>query len=541
MKAGTSISGKPLPPEARSSKFEARNFREILALAAILCLSFAVRWPFRNALLVRDEGEYTYLGQEILRGAIPYLDVYNQKTPFAFYLMAGVQAVAGRDLAALRLATAAYGLVTTVLVYFLARRLWGTIPALGSAFAFSLLTFNQCGTKHSASTEFFMLLWMALAVTLWYLGRSPRRTWLILLAGIAAGAAYQTKQTGIAVPVFFLLERLWARLRQAGADSWGQAAADVVLVIAGWATVFLAILWLFDHQGAAAQYLECTWTNNWEYVGHRHHGVGSLAGLAGKALTSIAGWDTGLWILGSLGLVFVAVARPAGQGSGLWILLLLTAAAALAAGNAYVHYYELLILPLALGSGVALHGMIRFAQERATPPLRGLAVLVLVFPWLLSMIGSGTLLRMSDKERRADAPFDVAPRVARYLADRTSPDECFLIIGSEPEMYYYADRRACTRFVFTYPLIAPYSYSAQLREEFQDDFESHLPRYIVLMRSADSFTEWNEQLARFLRPVANVINSRYILDSQFTDQGEVVARIFRHADRSAKPSTNSRT
>jgi len=52
---------------------------ELLLLVLILAVSFAVRWPFRHILLIRDEGEYAYTGQQILRGAIPYLDIYTRK------------------------------------------------------------------------------------------------------------------------------------------------------------------------------------------------------------------------------------------------------------------------------------------------------------------------------------------------------------------------------------------------------------------------------------------------------------------------------
>ncbi len=94
---------------------------EIFLLALLLATSFAVRWPFRNVSLIRDEGEYLHLGQEILRGRIPYLDVYNQKTPVVFFLMAGVQKLAGTNLVAVRVFTAFYGLLATCVLYLLAR------------------------------------------------------------------------------------------------------------------------------------------------------------------------------------------------------------------------------------------------------------------------------------------------------------------------------------------------------------------------------------------------------------------------------------
>jgi hypothetical protein len=87
---------------------------EAFLLVGLLTARLAARWPFLNVELFRDEGEYVHMGQEILRGTIPYLDVYNQKTPLVFYLMVGLQKVAGTSLEAVRIFTALWGLLTTL-------------------------------------------------------------------------------------------------------------------------------------------------------------------------------------------------------------------------------------------------------------------------------------------------------------------------------------------------------------------------------------------------------------------------------------------
>src|SRR6516165_5545366 len=120
--------GKPKPSQT-AAKLQTPNIEwtrcEILTLCLILLISFLVRWPFRTVTFVRDEGEYAHLGQEILRGSVPYRDVYNQKTPFVFVFFAAVQAALGPSVVALRIATTLYGLATTVVLYAVARMLFG--------------------------------------------------------------------------------------------------------------------------------------------------------------------------------------------------------------------------------------------------------------------------------------------------------------------------------------------------------------------------------------------------------------------------------
>ncbi len=114
-------------------------------------------------------------------------------------------------------------------------------------------------------------------------------------------------------------------------------------------------------------------------------------------------------------------------------------------------------------------------------------------------------------------PFGVAPQVARYVAERTDPDEPILVVGSEPEIYYYAGRSACTRLVFTYPMTGPYPYAARLRQEFLIDLEHHQPRYVIHVPLASSLTEWPDELPPLLEPVATILERDYVTETTVVD------------------------
>src|SRR5207253_2023018 len=113
---------------------------EVLAVCLIVAFFFLLRWPFRDVTLIRDEGEYAYIGQLILRGGVPYRDAYNQKTPFVFFFFAAIQSILGDGIPALRVATTVYGLATTAVLYAAARLLFGWYAAAGTALAFTVMT-----------------------------------------------------------------------------------------------------------------------------------------------------------------------------------------------------------------------------------------------------------------------------------------------------------------------------------------------------------------------------------------------------------------
>ena len=507
--------------------------KELVVLILILAAAMAARWPFRHVVLVRDEGEYVYLAQQILQGATPYLDVYNQKTPFVFYLMSFFQLLVGRDLVALHMATAVYGLLSTVVLYLFTRRLFGQIAAIGAALAFNVMTFDQCGVAHSASTEFFMLLWITVAIDLWYRGSTSGRWWLTLLSGMAAGMAYQTKQTGMAVIAFLVIERVWARIRSGPPDCWSKTVKDIALSTGGFIVVLCAVMLFFASRGALAQYIECTWTNNWQYVGRRQEGPGRIFKLAWIAIMIVARWDVGLWLWGSIGLIVHACKRGSGRGNGLWILLALFAAAALAAGSPFVHYYEPLIVPLAIGTGITLSILCTRLACATRLSATLLYAMLLLIPWIWPAIHWISYPLMTASEwtslNKVLPHMGIAPRIGKYMAEQTTPDESFLVIGSEPEIYYYANRRACTRLVFTFPVIGPYSYSPRLQEEFRRDFDNRNHRYVVVMSAF--LTEWPEHQAGFLTPYVKILQEKYELERTFFHEGRDIAWVFRRKEK----------
>jgi 4-amino-4-deoxy-L-arabinose transferase-like glycosyltransferase len=488
--------------------------KDTAGLSLLLAASFLSRWPGRAAALIRDEGEYAYIGQRILHGALPYRDIYNQKTPFVFYLMAAYQRFLGPALPALRLSTTIYGLAATILVFLLARKLLGRAPAFIAAAAFTVMTFDQAGAIDSSCTEFYMLLWIAAALLLWQHALKSLGAGWLLLAGAAAGMAYQTKQTGLVLIIYFVAERFWNR-RLAPSNL---KPAALVSPLVGFLLVQCLVMSYFAAHGGLRDYIECTWSHNWQYVGRRHLGWTQTGELAVSALTAVARWDAGLWVWGAAGLAGAALSKRPGLLGGLWILLCLLGAAAFTAGIPYAHYYLPLIVPLSLGTAMSSSWLWeRIRLEKDSARRAGLAI-VLIIPW------TGPLMRLLRPPRPPSvlALFDQAPTAAQYLARRTAPGEPVLIIGSEPEIYFYADRPAASRMVITYPMTGPYSYAPSLAEEFLRDLTIRRPRYVVLMNNIPSVTEWPAYGESFMRPVLQFLSRNYVRDAQAPPLAEIV-------------------
>jgi hypothetical protein len=87
----------------------------------------------------------------------------------------------------------------------------------------------------------------------------------------------------------------------------------------------------------------------------------------------------------------------------------------------------------------------------------------------------------------SDNPFAESVKIADYLRDHTSPDDTIAVLGSEPEIYFYAQRHSATGYIYTYGLMEPQKYTRQMQEEMIQEIERARPNYLI---SVVMFYSW---------------------------------------------------
>ena len=68
-----------------------------------------------------------------------------------------------------------------------------------------------------------------------------------------------------------------------------------------------------------------------------------------------------------------------------------------------------------------------------------------------------------------------SPALARYIADNTSPDDRIYNLGFQSELYFYADRRSPTRYLFDHVFLADPS----LVEDTLKDLQEETPTFFI--------------------------------------------------------------
>ena len=276
-----------------------------------------------------------------------------------------------------------------------------------------------------------------------------------------------------------------------------------MLLTAGFAAVHVALLGYIAAHQAARPYMECVWLNNFAYIGERHRTVGLSHQVHDVALYLVGPWSAATWLGGIVGCLAAAVRSRRQDAGSLWLLCVVSFAFAGVAGTWYVQYFIPLVLPLALGCGYLLGWL----AERALRPTSSLpiklaalvaAMLILAGPFYKQAPTVWHAARTIDRTA-ALGPFDESMLVARYLSVRTEPYEPILVLGTDPEIYFYARRKPASRMVLiTYPAYGPYPYSPRLAQELTDGLKHKQLRYVVLVNYPGAATEFPELKPDFL-------------------------------------------
>jgi hypothetical protein len=86
-------------------------------------------------------------------------------------------------------------------------------------------------------------------------------------------------------------------------------------------------------------------------------------------------------------------------------------------------------------------------------------------------------------------PFPEAVEISRYLESHCAPDARILVLGSEPEIYFYSHRHSATGYIYLYPLMEQQPYAAAMQREMIQEAERANPEYVVCVNISASWLE----------------------------------------------------
>jgi 4-amino-4-deoxy-L-arabinose transferase-like glycosyltransferase len=451
----------------------------VLVLAAIAFA--AVRAPLISVPLERDEGEYAYIAQRILDGDVPYRDAFDQKPPATFFVYAAAIGAFGASIESIHGFMYLWTACTAAFLFGCVRRRGGRKAAAFAVLVFAVVSADPSLTGNAANTEIFMLLPLVASVycLLRALDSTSAMRWWIL-AGMAAGAACWFKQVAVTNVLFIAAVAAFEYLGPSRRNFALLCRAWLALV-AGAVLVSVPLVAGFAVAGAIEPFVDAVFLHNLEYTS-------SVGWLQGREMLTyrLAAQAPSLAVVWALAGAAVLAARPLGvANAGFWLGWWVAAALGVSIGLFFRPHYFIQMTPAlsALAGCGAAGAVARVARRGAASAAIAVAaaVLLIVVPSAFAnraILGAGDPNVIS-RSIYGSNPFVESPVIGRYIERTSTPNDTIYIVGSEPQILFYANRRSATRYIFFYPLTGDYPDVLARQQSVVEEIENERPLYVV--------------------------------------------------------------
>lgn len=502
-----------------------RSLRELRAVAArpdfwlgAACAA-VVLWAAAQLLVFsfgRDQSIYAVVGRGIVEGEMPYRDRWDFKPPGIFLVYALSEAVFGSKMWGPRLLEALGLLATAGLLVRLSQVFFADNRPGFLAAAIACLVHVQFDFWHTGQPESFggfltMAGVMAVSVT-----SSTRRRALLrwVICGACFGAAALMKPPlggGAVVCAAFL----WRQRLNAGATP-RSALGPVFVIGAGCLLPLGAVAFWFWLTGAWA---DLSWTLFEFTPGYTKLGWGDNAA-AGfyRALEGAFIEHSALLGIGAVAAVFGSpLSSRDREGLSLVLGVLALHLAGIAMQAKFFQYHFVASLPLiAWVAGLGWFKLWRAATQRQAGGAVAFASLFAVVAaariptydvphgfWSRAWERTKYLVGQSDLHDRsaldehlhyvADFNLSANRRVAERVRALTRPEDAIYVWGFEPAIYWFAERKLASRFIYNVPQRASWE-RHHAREQLLAELDRSEPTmFVVQHHDVFRFVTGNDQ------------------------------------------------
>ncbi len=484
----------------------------VLVLAVVLY----VRIRLLNVPLERDEGEYAYMGQLLLKGISPFSYAYTMKLPGVSIMYALFMFLFGQTPVGIHTGLLIVNGICIGLVFLLARRLFDQSTALFSCASYAVMSVSNGVNGLFAHATHFVVLFVLTGFLLLLHFIEKRRILPLFMSGLCFGLAFTMKQHAALFLIFAVLYFALRTWRNRTADKKTYLTGSALFLFGMIIPYALIALWMVKTGSFAAFWF---WTVQYarEYAATPSlaRGWNNFTDYFGEILKS----QLPLWLIAGSGCLLLFI-RKGNCSDRLFIFgFMLFSFLAICPGLFFRGHYFVMLLPavtLLAGAGINSIGhrissltSVRLAQ------FFPVVLFAVIITFSLYHEKESLFTRAPDEVSRAvygANPFPEALLIANYIKSNTAPNDKIAVLGSEPEIYFYADRLSATGHIYMYGLMEQQPYAERMQIQMIREIEEARPKYIVIVnvdmswlmkkKSIKMVLQWSEQyLANLYDPV----------------------------------------
>ncbi len=462
--------------------------------AGVVALVTLLRFGLLDVPLERDEGEYAYTAWLMLEGFPPYSQAYNMKLPGVYVAYAAILSLLGDTPRDIHLGLLILNALTIVLVYVLGRRLYDELTGFAAAAAFGVLSVGGGVQGVWANAEAFVLPFALAGFLLMHLGYETARRRVFVLAGLSFGLALLMKQHGIffggAGALLLLVDALRAPAGARGAHLERIAWFVVALAVPYLSTC--VVLW-------AAGVLDHFWFWTIDYA-RAYTGLIPVAEGPGRfwhRFLAVSSNGVVIWLVAALGLSALWWSASGRRQRAFVLVFVLGSFTSLVPGLYFrPHYFQLVLPAVGLLFGVGVRAIAEIAEGRVAGRRGRLLSIVAVAVSVAHAlyVQRDFLFEQTPLEATRSvyglSPFPESLVVADFLRASSEPNDRVAILGSEPQIPFYARRRKASGHLYLYPLMEDHAHVEQMQRDMIREIETSRPRFLVFVNTP---TSWQRQ------------------------------------------------
>ena len=480
-------------------------------LAVAIGLILLIRICLLAIPLERDEGEYAYAGQLMLQGVPPYQLAYNMKFPGVYAAYALIIWIFGQSTIGVHVGLLIVNIASIVIVFLIARRLISSTAGIAAAASYSILSASSSVLGLAAHATHFVML-PVLAGTLVLLKPVLQKK-MVFVSGTLFGIGFLMKQPAIFFMCFgaiYLLFRDWRS--KLGLNQ--VLLRNALFIAASALPLAAASFWLWQ-AGVLAQFWFWTVLYAQEYA--RLYPISQVIQIFFREIGSVIGFGWPLWALAAMGLIATLFDKTIRHAAFFILTFLVFSGLALCSGFYFRPHYFIFVLPaICFLVGAIVASASNFCSQLARP-LRLLPFAIFGAATSFALFAEREIFllqRSSDAARTIYGanPFSEAVRVAEYLREHTNPTDTIAVLGSEPEIYFYAHRHSATGYIYTYCLMEPQRFARRMQREMIREVEAARPKYLVLVAVEESWLRWPNSEVEILEWIDRYTAANFRLD-----------------------------
>ncbi len=470
--------------QARTQQEKAFMLLYLIVLTTILL----IRLRLLSTPFERDEGEYAYIAQTLLHGGSLFKDAFTMKLPGTSMMYALWMLLFGESIEAVHVGLMLTNVLSAFLIVALVKK-WGgsVINGITASIFFLMFTISQSALGFAAHATHFVMFYCLIALLFLESAMKRESFLLYFVSGLFFGLSLSMKQQGalfLLLPILFILQK-----KKIEPISWAKASLKLAVLFIGVIVPFATLSLYINSIGTFDKFYFWIFQYSSAYGGRVDPIVGSLILL--NTLGILIERTPLFWLLSISGIVysFALLKNPFAKRS---LQFLAVGFLVVSPGFYFREHYFVAIFP---ALAMVASPVFDYIQSKCNSKGAGIygSVFVLSILLFVSFAVEAPYYFGMSPEKVVERTygklniFTTSKQISEYIKSNTRPEDKIQVLGSEPQIYFFSNRRSASGHIYMYGLMENQEYAQSMQAELAQDIMKQKPKFLVFSLEKSSW------------------------------------------------------